>query len=403
MAENHAAPGTQITSRKVLNLQQCVDWALQNNPTIRIGQKSVERAKAMQGTAWDVDKTELSLSQDPTSGGSPDNAIAITQQIEFPTVYAARHRQFKAEMKAEMSRMDVLRNQLKADVTSAYYSVIYNQERVRILQQQDSLLVHYLDIATKRHQAGEVRKLEVLSAERMHNENYLELASAKTEVGTSLLQLANLLNTDEVIVPAEESLKAIQSKVSAYNYQQTSEGVYAQDRLTALDKSLATAKTGYAPSLSLSLRNQLVITSWDPYHQSRSKFDGGNFMGFEVGIGVPLFFGATKAKVKAARVEREMAEMEMNQQQASRNKEYETIRNRYSAAYSRMMYYEQKGMKSASEREKLGTLEYENGEIDYTDYVVILQECIDTKLKYASALNDYNQAVIEMQRLVGHE
>lgn len=30
----------------------------------------------------------------------------------------------------------------------------------------------------------------------------------------------------------------------------------------------------YAPSLSLSLRNQMVISSWDPYHVNRNRFEG---------------------------------------------------------------------------------------------------------------------------------
>ena len=29
----------------------------------------------------------------------------------------------------------------------------------------------------------------------------------------------------------------------------------------------------YAPSLSLSLRNQMVISSWDPYHVNRNRFE----------------------------------------------------------------------------------------------------------------------------------
>ena len=65
--------------------------ALEKNPQMQVANKSVERAKALQGTAWEIDKTELSLSQDPTSGGSPDNALSLSQSIEFPTYYIARH------------------------------------------------------------------------------------------------------------------------------------------------------------------------------------------------------------------------------------------------------------------------------------------------------------------------
>ena len=100
---------TVLAQTKKMNLQQCVQMAVENSPQMQVERMQVERAKALQGTAWDIDKTDISLSQDPTSGGSPDNALSISQTIEFPTLYAARHGQLKAETQAERSRGQVVR------------------------------------------------------------------------------------------------------------------------------------------------------------------------------------------------------------------------------------------------------------------------------------------------------
>ena len=48
-----------------------------------------------------------------------------------------------------------------------------------------------------------------------------------------------------------------------------------------------------------------------------------------------------------------------------------------------------------------GLLEYSQGEISYLEYMNILQEAIDLRLKRAAAINDYNQCVLAMQRLCG--
>jgi cobalt-zinc-cadmium resistance protein CzcA len=69
------------------SLQQCIDLALDNSLYMRNGQIAVGKAKDLQGTAFDIEKTSISLSQDPTSGGSPDNGITISQTFDFPTVY----------------------------------------------------------------------------------------------------------------------------------------------------------------------------------------------------------------------------------------------------------------------------------------------------------------------------
>ena len=67
--------------RVALTLRQCLELATAHNPSIMAADKSVERARTLQGTAWDIDKTGLTLSQDPTSGGSPDNALSLTQSF----------------------------------------------------------------------------------------------------------------------------------------------------------------------------------------------------------------------------------------------------------------------------------------------------------------------------------
>lgn len=389
------------TSAQTLTLKQCLALAADHSLTLKQADAQVERARVMQGTAWDLDRTELSLSQDPTSGGSPDNALALSQEIEFPTVYAARHSQLKAETKAEKSRRNVTLQQLHSDIASAYWQLVYCKERITILSAQDSVLTRYADLADKRYKAGEARQLEALTAARLERENAMELAAAKSDYAAGQQQLAALIGTDAAITPADNTLSALDYSPTDFSFASTAEGELARDRVAVADKALRVAKNGYAPSLSLALKNQLVISSWNPYHENRARYDGGNFMGFEVGIGIPLFFGATKAKVKAARSDRAIAQMEMQQQQLTQQTEYKAALTRYNTAFSRMQYYEQKGAASATEIARLASLEYENGEISYIEYVSALQESIDSQLKRADAINAYNQAVVALKRICG--
>lgn len=392
---------TVLAQTKKMNLQQCVQMAVENSPQMQVERMQVERAKALQGTAWDIDKTDISLSQDPTSGGSPDNALSISQTIEFPTLYAARHGQLKAETQAERSRGQVVRKDLENEVKRTYFQLVYEEERLRVLGARDSVLERYHYIAQKRLEAGETRRLEMLSAERLLRENKMEVALAQSEAENVRLQLTRLVGSETPVQPADAQLRALDYVQRSFNYSLTPEGQYAHDRLAATDKALTVAKNGYAPSLTLALRNQLVITSWDPYHQDRSRFDGGNFMGFEVGVGVPLFFGATKAKVKAARKEVEIARLEMQQEQQVLQQEYLARLSRCNAAFSRLSYYQGEGRRSAQELERLSSMEYENGEITYIEYATALQESLDARMKMISAINDFNQSVIALEKITG--
>lgn len=396
-------PQTVLSQTRKVSLQECINMALEKNPQMQVANKSVERAKALQGTAWEIGKTELSLSQDPTSGGSPDNALSLSQSIEFPTYYIARHKQLKAETQAERSKAAVVRLSLENDVKAAYYQAVYQAERLRVLESQDSLLAQYRTLAEKRYKAGETRQLELLSAERLQRENKMEVLAAHNELETAQLLLSRLVGSVETVEPKEDSLLPLDWKQASYNYSQTPDGQYSADCLKASEQAVRVAKNGFAPSLSLSLRNQLVISSWNPYDQDRSRFDGGNFMGFEVGVGIPLFYGATRAKVKAARKEREMIALEIKEQEQLRQQEYLSALSRMNAAYVRYTYYNEEGRERSDKMAEQGLLEYSQGEISYLEYMNVLQESIDLRLKRASALNDYNQCVLVMEKLCGRQ
>lgn len=388
-------PGEKMT------LQQCFQLADRQNLALQSGRKAVEKAQVMQGTAWDLDKTEIAFSQNPASSGDTDNGLTFSQSIEFPTVYTARRNQLKAETQAEKSRLNVTSQQLRLEIANVYYAMLYQTHRLQILQQQDSVIQRYCDVAAKRYKAGEARQLEFLSADRMRNDNRLEMTKVKNEAENLQTALMALLNTTTPVVPVADNLVISQRSPmnAAFNYQQTADAQYQKDLITALDQEVKCAKTGYAPSLSLALRSQLLIDSWDPYHINRQRFTEGNFFGFEVTVGVPLFYGATKAKVKAAQKDREVAQLAMQQEQREKERDYKQGYNRLQNAIKRMEYYSGENMAKAKDIERLSTLEYENGEISYVEYASALQEAIDMRLKQAEVVNEYNEAVLALMAL----
>lgn len=388
-------PGEKMT------LQQCFQLADRQNLALQSGRKAVEKAQAMQATAWNLDKTEIAFSQNPASSGDTDNGLTFSQSIEFPTVYTARRGQLKAETQAEKSRLNVTSQQLRLEIANVYYAMLYQTHRLQILLQQDSVIQRYCDVAAKRYRAGEARQLEFLSADRMRNDNRLEMTKVKNEAENLQTALMALLNTTTPVVPAADNLVISQSSPmnAVFNYQQTADAQYQKDLISALDQEVKCAKTGYAPSLSLALRSQLLIDSWDPYHINRQRFTEGNFFGFEVTVGVPLFYGATKAKVKAAQKDREVALLAMQQEQREKERDYKQGYNRLQNAIKRMEYYSGENMEKAKDIERLSTLEYENGEISYVEYASALQEAIDMRLKQAEVVNEYNEAVLALMAL----
>ncbi len=388
-----------------LSLQECIDRAVENSPDMRVGRLSVEKAKAMQGTAFDLDKTGIALSQDPTSGGSPDNGITFSQSFEFPTVYAARLKYLKAETRLEQSSLDVARNELVRDIRLNYCALLYAREKVALLKRQDAVCAEFLRIAAARHADGEAGRLEKMNAERLLNENRLSLASAETELRTLSIEVQKLIGADAEVLPSDTALMPLALEklpADTLDFSQTPQGgMYASMRNVS-ERNLKLARQAYMPDINVGFRTQFVLKGFNSYIVDRSRFRQCNLMGFEVGGSVPLFYGGKRARSKAAKRELEMtAEME-RRAGFNAGKEYEACLENYLRAKKNLDYYTGRGLAGADDMARISELSYVNGEIGYVEYMQNLSSAADVRLRHADAVNEYNKAVIMLNYLQGY-
>ena len=121
------------------------------------------------------------------------------------------------------------------------------------------------------------------------------------------------------------------------------------------------------------------------------------------GISVPLFFGAQRAKVKAAKRDIELNEVAMRQARQTMESQYQEAENELKRARQVLDYYKRQGVTEAAAMARLSQVEYDNGEIGYVEYIQNQQTALDIQLKYAGAINDYNQAILMLNYLKGNK
>ncbi|GHT48640.1 transporter [Bacteroidia bacterium] len=389
-------------AQTVKSLDECIQQAMDNNLTLKSGRIAIERAKELQATAFNIDKTGFSMSQDPTAGGSPDNSLSVSQSFAFPTVYTTRHGLLKAETNLEKARLEVSVNELVREVTGAYYQLLYAKENIKIAQEQDKIYKHFVFLASAKFNSGETNRLELIQAERLYNENQLEIQKAERELKNIQLTLQQWLNTEERIEPQEDSLPVLTfSSLRPLDISQTPFNRIYENRLKVSEKNLSLQRQEFLPDFNFSLRNQFLWKGFNPYSIERERFEPGNFMGFEVGISLPLFFGEQRAKTRAAQKEVDMLRAEQENALSSLQKEYQAGINAYENAKASVDYYLNTGNKQAEEMARISQLAYEKGEIAYVEYIQNLKTAVEIHLQYATAVNELNQVIIRLNFLQG--
>lgn len=387
-------------AQTTMTLNECISQAYENNLTMRYDKMAIERAKYMQGTAFDLNKTDISLSQTPTTGGGPENALSFTQSFEFPTVYGARRSKLKAETQLEEAKHSLNSNLLEREIASTYYTLIYALEQKRLLQLQDSVYSHFLSIAEARHAAGESGTLELINARRLCEENKVAISCAEKNIENVQLQLARWMGNDKLILPTEQSLTIIgctQGELAQFSPSETSAVAVASKESAVAEKELRLARQTFMPDISLGASAQLLIKGFNPYNIDRSRFSEGNLMGFDVGINIPLFYGAKRARVKAAKKSMEQKRLLLEQEIKNASTDFSIAKNEYLQAKQKLDYYRNHGNNDAAETYRLAQLSYEKGDIPYTEYIQNLQAALSLQMAYAEAVNQYNQAIINLK------
>lgn len=386
---------------KALSLEESISLALSNNLQLRRSALEVNQNRALQGTAFDPAKTTLSITQDATSGGNIDNSFGISQSFAFPTVYTAQGKVLKAETELSEKARVVTEKELVRQVTGAYYQLVYSRNKLRLLQSQDSLYKQFSEQAALRYQTGETSYLEQLSAINAYKETGMVRTQAEADVLIAGQELRQLLNVTYLPEIQDISLVKLPYRIPADSSAvgQHPRLAYYRQRDILASAQLNAEKSQYLPDLTLGYRQQLLIGAFNPANIDRSYFPGTRVGGFEIGLAVPIFFGAQKSKVKAARIGQQMVQAEQQNAALLLSKQYNQQLQELRKYDEALRYYDDSGLKQAAEQIRIARFSYEKGEIGYVEFIQNMTQAMNIRLNYLAALRDYNQAVIEIQYL----
>ena len=382
-----------------MTLQEVLAMAAERSLTLQRSRMEVDKTRILQGTAFHLDATSVSLSQDPTSGGSPDNAITVSQSFALPSVYSARRSLLKSETSAAQSRLAVSENELRREVSLAFYDLLYAQDVLHIYARQDSIYKNFNRVAEAKLGSGETGRLEQMNAIRLKQENDIKSDIAQRDFLTAQLQLMKWLNTDTLVIPLATTTNEL--TFADHSIADVPLLTLAKSQEEVANRQLKLEKRNGLPTFSVGASVQTVIKGFNPYNIDRSAYGGGNFMGFSVGVNIPLAFGAQKARVKAARKEVEMAQLNVRNQEYVLRKTYDAAYNSYVSAHKAYNYYQKIGVPQAREMERISKVSYEYGQIGYVELMQNLQSALEVWKDFADATRQYNKAIVELNYLQG--
>jgi cobalt-zinc-cadmium resistance protein CzcA len=378
------------TAQHRITLQQAIDTALENNFSVKNERLKAEYQKKLIASSISIPQTNVVGEYGQLNSIYTDTKFTISQSINFPTVYTKQKALQNQEWKGSVLQIALKESELKRDVTMAYAFLVYLQQKEKLLNKNDSIYTTSLEKAKLRFSKGESNILEKASAETQRGQIAMQLNQLKNDLEIMQLQFRLLLNTPSIVLPSTDQLrldlKDIAENTGAINHPSLLI-LEQQKKLASVNTQLEKSKL--LPDLTFGYTNMSIQgTGADNVYYPRST----RFNAFQLGLGVPLFFGSQKAKIKSSKTLQLYHEKSYEMALQNYNAEIEAAKKQYQTDLDNVKYFEEQALENAEIISKTANQQFLNGEINYLEWTMLINNAVNIENDYLNALKNLNFA-----------
>ena len=387
---------------KHLSLQEVIQQASAQNINLQSMQKQKEYWQALQDGVFDPGKTSAGVTYGNINGGSTDNSFNVGQSFDLPSVYKRQREFFAANEKLQHQLVNWKTAELEKEVKKIFYRLVDIQEREKLLIQIDSLYSRFQFAADLRLRSGESNLLEKTTADLQLQ----QLTLQRNQLGSERLilqkQLQWLMNDSAMILPAYSAIKMESIIVDSMFLNQHPLMKYFEGQQETAAAQTLVEKSKLSPSFSVDYTNQSFIgyhsldgISQEYYGNSR------RFSSVGLTVGIPIFNKATNARIRAAKVNEEVSRLNTVSASTELFKNWQQWDAELKRQQSGIHFYESSSLDQAELIIKNASLGFQEGEIGYLEWIVLMNNAINIRVGYLEAVKNYNFTIIEIEYLGG--
>jgi len=388
---------------RTITVEEATRTAIENNQSIRSRNLDVLATQALIPTSKELPKMNAEAQLGQYNSKKFDQSFSISQTIPFPTLFKARRELINEQIKGKQIDKEVSMNELAKQVRTYYYQIEYLQFNKSKLSNLDSLYNDFIRVATVRFNAGDIKKIEINTAETQRGEINLLLKQNEVYLANAYKNLKTLLNIEEdVSVPFDQNYHPLQAQYvldsSAIAQHPTVRAFYQDMQIAEKNKNVE--RSLGLPDFTVGYTNQSLI-GFQTINGMDQYFNGGNrFHSATIGVSIPLTFGATKARIQSYEYQRQMAESNAKFQQKQLEAQLQNAFNQYQQNVNQYDYYVNQAIPNAEKIARAGQLGYKTGEISYVEYLFALQTSTNIQLKYLESIQQVNESVVIINSII---
>ena len=368
-----------------ISLEKSIVLALSNNKGLLSSKQQIERTKRLEGTAYSIDKTDIYYSFDQNNI-APNNlalhVFGLSQTIKFPSFYASQKKFLQHETQLAQLNYQIDEQKLIKELTKAYYTISHWNEMVKAYSYLDSIYKSFADAALKKFELGESDKLEWLLAQSKSKEVSITLFHSQMNYEKSIVQFNKWIQSNSIYTVDKGALNNV--------------SLIPLDTLNNPQLMFLHEKQKLAENeLNVNQKSLLPDVKFSAFQGNNNGFLPNRYYGIQAGLAVPLFYGADRSRIQASRMGLLIQQNEINDFTTQLSSNYEALITDLMAYKSGIDYYYEYGKVLFDETVHNANKAFEAGQIDYLQYVNLMDHANTIKVNYLQNDFFYNLTVIE--------
>ncbi|MBF8456511.1 TolC family protein [Kaistella sp. G5-32] len=387
----------QLKAQTPISLESAYEKAFKNNLNLKNGQLRIDYQDKIKKSYAVVDPLNVSGEIGQFVSAYTDNKFSVNQTLRLPGFYNNQKQVLIEEWKNSMLTLDVQKWQLKREIALIYNDLNYQNEKEKLLLRADSIYTNYYNRAELRLKKGESNILEKTTAENYRSQAEIQLANLKKDREVSLYQFNYLINDETLYSNENSNFYEMNVLTQDVNYAGNAVVLKQLEQQKAIELAKLNAeKSKLLPTFNIGYNNSSMYGTGadDKFYERSARFHSGM-----IGVGIPLFNGAQKSLIEGQKINQLIAEN--NYQLGSKNlkHQYAALFGEFQKLKSETDYYKSKGLKNAETIMKTANRLYYEGEINYLEWSILINQSLDIQNKLIDTQKMLNEKTIQLNNL----
>lgn len=373
-----------------LSLQQALDIAMKNNPTVAAGRLSADAAKQSAKGAKALTNPEILVAPSIVGDAGSDSALLFSQSLEINGSRKVRGQIASSEATAVGYDSDTTRRDIILRVNQSYWDVVRSQELVKLNQENIAYLETVRVAVQKQFDVGAAPGSQVLKMD-------VELARARQELSQAQLRLKQSIAELDTLMacPAGNEFTVCEPLIfndvcidragliaSALNRRPEIASACAQS--TSAQAQTKAAKLLRVPDIALQAR--------------RESFDNDSDSGVAIAINLPLLdWGSARAEERRARLAAQSREKQVEAARNSVSLDVEQAVQRVNTASQVVRDYQGGVLTTSEELATMARKGFEKGASSYLEVLEAQRTLRSVRSDYYSALAEHAKALAQLE------